>query len=102
MELQMTSKGHLYTCDCGKCGMTLCAHEWASCDPNEERDAMQAGTLRCTECTGRADSRTFADLGTGWYAARYSLPGFLDCTEWSFGKNKRTLAREVREMYGEG
>lgn len=101
MEFQITRKGHLYSCDCGKCGRTLYAHEWASWDPNEERDAMQAGTLRCTECTGQADSSTFIDLGAGWYAARYSMPGYLDCTDWSFGKNKRTLAREVREMYGE-
>lgn len=101
MELQITRKGHLYSCDCTKCGMTLYAHEWATWDPNETRDAMQAGTLRCTECAGTADSRTFVDLGTGWYAARYSMPGYLDCTNWSFGKNKRTLTREVREMHGE-
>lgn len=99
MKLQITRKGRLYSCDCAKCGMTLYAHEWATWDPNETRDAMQAGTLHCTECTGRADSSTFVDLGTGWYAARYSMPGYLDCTNWYYGRNKRALVREVRDAY---
>ena len=98
MELEMTRKGALYTCDCAKCGQTMYAHEWASNDPNGDRDAMQAGTLRCTECSGCADSETFCSAG-GHYAARYSMPGYMDCTEWSYGKNSRKLARDVRDFY---
>jgi hypothetical protein len=100
MQLEMTQKGATYSCDCAKCGCTLFAHEWADIDNNERRDAMQAGTLHCDHCSGLADPETFASLGRQ-YAARYSASGYLDCTDWHFGANKRTLAREVRDMYGD-
>lgn len=32
-------------------------------------------------------------------AARYSMPGCLDCTDWTYGANLRTLRREVRNTY---
>lgn len=100
MELEILIKGKTYSCDCAKCGCTMFTHEWAYPDHNERRDAMQAGTLRCDECaTGHADPDTFASLGDQ-YAARYTMPGFLDCTPWSFGTNKRALIREVRDLYG--
>lgn len=102
MEFQMTQKGATYSADCRKCGCTLFTHEWAYVDHNERRDAMQDGTLRCDQCcTGTTDPDTFHDCGRQ-YAARYSMPGYLDCTDWAFGRNKRLLAREVRDMYGEG
>jgi len=46
------------------------------------------------------DKETFQDLGKQ-YAARYSAPGYMDCTDWSYGSNKRELMREVRDMYGD-
>lgn len=98
MELQVTPKGALYTCDCDKCGATIHAHEWASWDPNEERDAMLRGTLRCPYCGGYADPETFRECKR-YYAARYSADGYLDCTEWHYGRNKRALVREVRDTY---
>jgi len=101
MEFQMTQKGHLYCADCDKCGMTLHSHEWAHMDNNSRRDWMQDGTLSCDDCSGKADPETFHDLGEGWYAARYSAPGYMDCTDWSYGKNKHRLEREVRDMYGD-
>lgn len=103
MQLEVTQKGQLYSCECVKCGATLYAHEWADFDPNERRDAMQAGTLACDQCgIGRADPETFGPVGKRkHYAARYSAPGYLDCTEWTFGTNRRALVREVREMYGD-
>ena len=102
MKLHVAPKGALYTCDCASCGATMYVHEWAHPDPNEARDAMQAGTLRCDECrTGCADPETFADLGRRWYAARYSADGYLDCTDWHYGTNRRALIRETREMYGD-
>jgi hypothetical protein len=77
------------------------AHEWASGDFNEERDAMEAGTLRCVECSGTADPETFGKAARPHYAARYSADGYLDCTEWRYGTNLRALVREVRDMYGD-
>lgn len=101
MELELTRKGALYCADCANCGATLYAHEWATWDNNEARDALKAGTYECDQCaTGRADPETFTDCGRGWYAGRYSMPGYMDCTEWSYGRNRRQLARELRDMYG--
>ncbi len=99
MQLQIIQKGAYYTADCAKCGQTMHAHEWASDDPNGMRDAMQAGTLRCTECPGRANPETFHEHKRH-YAGRYSAPGYMDCTDWSYGTNKRLLARELRQLYG--
>ena len=99
MELELTNKGALYCADCAKCGATLYAHEWAHAYNNDDRDALQAGTYRCDQCGGFADPETFASCGRQ-YAARYSAPGYMDCTEWTFGRNKRQLIREVRDLYG--
>lgn len=102
MQLEVTQKGQLYSCECAKCGATMYVHEWATWDCNADRDAMQAGTLRCSECRiGTADPETFHEHKRKHYAARYSAPGYLDCTEWTFGTNRRALVREVREMYGD-
>jgi len=99
MELQTLKKGALYSCDCAKCGATLYSHEWADIDNNSRRDAMQSGTLQCDCCSiGRADPETFHNCGRQ-YACRYSAPGYLDCTDWSYGKNRRKLEREVRDLY---
>ena len=98
MELETLKKGALYCADCNKCGRTLFSHEWADWDNNERRDAMQAGTLRCDDCSGFADPDTFHDCGRQ-YACRYSAPGYLDCTDWNYGTNLRRLEREVRSMY---
>lgn len=101
MELEITSKGATYCCDCAKCGATMYTHEWAYMDHNERRDAMENGTLRCDECvTGTADPETFRKL-RNQYAGRYSAPGYMDCTDWNFGTNKRELERELRDMYGD-
>lgn len=99
MEIDLTSKGVTYSCECAKCGATLYTHEWADYDHNERRDAMAAGTLRCDQCSGRVDPETFAYAGK-LYAARYSASGYLDCTDWSYDSNKRRLEREVRQLYG--
>lgn len=101
MRIELTRKGALYCADCAKCGATLYSHEWAHGYNNDDRDALADGTYRCGECSGRADPETFMDCGKQ-YAARYSAPGYLDCTEWTFGRNRRDLIREVRSMYGEG
>jgi hypothetical protein len=109
MELFTTQKGALYSCECAKCGATLYSHEWAHVDHNERRDAMENGTLPCDQCNGRADPETFGQCKPGgyniggnlrkWYACRYSAPGYLDCTDWSYGTNRRKLEKEVRDFY---
>ena len=99
MQLYVTRKGAMYTADCAKCGATIYAHEWATGDHNETRDALEDGTARCPDCGGHADAETFAKAPRPMYAARYSMPGYLDCTDWSYGSNRRELVREVRAMY---
>jgi hypothetical protein len=109
MQLQIYQKGALYAVDCSRCGCTNYTHEWTNADHNDRRDAMQAGTLRCDECAhavgerwNAMESRSIKDISLGQqYAGRYSAPGYMDCTSWSYGKNKRVLARELRDMYGE-
>ena len=101
MQLQVLRKGAVYTCECAKCGATLYTHEWAHYDHNDRRDAMQAGTLPCDECfSGHADPGTFGPM-RDMYAARLTMPGYLDSTEWTFGTNLRALVRTMKEMYGE-
>ncbi len=100
MNLYITQKGALYAVDCSRCGCTNYTHEWVNDDHNNRRDAMQDGTLQCDECSSPVDPGTFHDCGRQ-YAARYSAPGYMDCTSWNYGTNKRALLRETREMYGE-
>lgn len=101
MQIELTRKGALYAADCRKCGASLYAHEWAHWNNNEARDMLRDGTYACDQCaTGTADPETFTECGRQ-YAARYSMPGYLDCTDWSFGPNRRVLLREIRDMYGE-
>ena len=99
MDFYITPKGSLYSAVCDKCGRKLFVHEWADCDPNEARDAMQKGALPCPDCNGHADPSTFRHLGLNWYAARYSANGYLDCTEWEFDTNARRLEREIKRQY---
>lgn len=101
MQPMLYQKGRLYCADCAKCGTTSYIHEWTTDAFNEGRDAMQAGTYRCTECGRGNNPETFRDCGCQ-YAARYSAPGYMDCTDWHYGRNKRLLMRELRDMYGEG
>jgi len=92
MKPEITQKGALYSCECNTCGATLFTHEWATYDHNGRRDAMENGTLACDECSrGRADA----------HAARLSMPGYLDCTDWLFGADPDALRAELLEMYGE-
>lgn len=101
MQAEITQKGALYSCECAKCGATLYSHEWATWDHNETRDAMQAGTYRCDQCSiGRADPETFGQVPGAHYAGRLSMPGYLDCTDWTYSRNRRALLRELRDLYG--
>jgi hypothetical protein len=102
MQMQIIKKGALYCADCSKCGQTIYTHEWVNEDHNDFRDALERGEpIACDcGCYAPADASTFQDCGKQ-YAGRYSAPGYLDCTDWSYSRNKRTLARDLRDMYGE-
>lgn len=100
MQLQLVRKGATYSADCSRCGCTVFTHEWANPGHNDWRDAMQNGTLACYQCGHFVDPDTFRELGR-MYACRYTMPGYLDCTEWEYGRNKRTLLRNMRKMYGD-
>ena len=99
MNMYIYDKGATYCADCARCGQSHYTHEWTNDDHNDRRDAMQAGTLRCDECSGTIAPDTFIDCGRQ-YAGRYSAPGYMDCTSWSYNANKRALASELRDMYG--
>ena len=97
MEFQIIRKGRLASCDCAKCGQTNYWHEWV-----HDGQAEDLKTSRCQECGGEMDADTFWESRSrNYYAARFSAPGYMDCTEWDYGKNARKLEREVKDMYGE-
>ena len=100
MEMYIYDKGRVYRADCDKCGMTHYIHEWITDAFNDDRDAMQEGRARCNECSGTLDKDTFIDCGRQ-YAGRYSANGYMDCTDWHYSRNKKELARELRDMYGD-
>lgn len=97
MELFITRKGRLASCDCEKCGQTHYWHEWAS-----DGQADDLKKSRCSECGGKMDAETFWESPSrNYYAGCYSAPGYLDCTDWIYGKNKRNLICELKDMYGD-
>lgn len=104
MQLWISKKGSLYSCDCAKCGMTAYSHEWISDTVlNEQSMWKQQSPLsgpRCPDCGGAFDLSTFRYEGKQ-YAGRYTAPGYMDCTDWSYSPNHKTLAKVLREMYGE-
>jgi DNA-directed RNA polymerase subunit RPC12/RpoP len=99
MQMEILQPGVLYTADCAKCGQTYHAHEWTHNDPNGAREGMQAGTLRCEECGGKVNPETFSEQRRV-YAGRYSAPGYLDATDWSYDTNLRRLKKQLRDLYG--
>jgi NAD-dependent SIR2 family protein deacetylase len=96
MELQIYLKGRLASIDCGKCCRTIYWHEWTNDDGS---DSLK--TCRCPECGGTPDLETYWESRSrNYYAGRYSMPGYMDCTDFEYGKNKRNLERELRNLYG--
>jgi hypothetical protein len=104
MKLEIIKKGRLYGADCTRCGLTHYVHEWATDDFNNQLDYLQNGAsghfqaAACLECSAPLGDVLY--LGRQ-YAGRFSAPGYLDCTEWHYSRNKKTLARELRDMYGD-
>lgn len=97
MEIFIYKKGRLASCECPKCGAIKHWHEWVS-----DGQAEDLKTSHCDECGRELDPETYWESRSrNWYAGRYSAPGYLDCTEFSFSKNKRELERELRDMYGD-
>ena len=97
MELEITQPGRLAQIDCERCGQTHYWHEWV-----HDGGAEDLKDARCEECGRDMDPDTYWESPSrNWYAARYQAPGYMDCTEWNYGKNKRELERETRDMYGD-
>lgn len=97
MECEIYPKGALYACDCQNCGSTTYWHEWVSEGSSDELHAE-----RCAECFKQLsnDPKDVTYCGRQ-YAGRYSAPGYLDCTEWQYSPNKKTLKQELDSIYGE-
>jgi hypothetical protein len=97
MELQTYRKGRLATCECSHCGTTHYWHEWTS---DGQADDLKESC--CNECGRALDPETYWESPSrNWYACRYSAPGYMDCTDYSYGTNRRKLEREVSDMYGD-
>lgn len=97
MELQISQKGRLASIECSKCGMTHYWHEWTS-----DGQAEDLKSSSCNECGRPLDPETYwKSPSRNYYAGRYSAPGYMDCTDWEYGKNKRALIRELKDLYGD-
>lgn len=101
MKLYCYDKGALHSTDCADCGATIFHHEWIG-DYETRPEALRDGSAPCPHCCGgHADPKTFMRHRGLHYVARYSADGYMDCTDWHYGANKRALLREVRDLYGE-
>lgn len=96
MQLYIYPKAELYSASCAHCCARIYAHPamgWTRADLIAE--------VSCPECgSGKADPTTVRYEGKQ-YAGRYSADGYLDATDWHFSANRRTLARELRDLYGD-
>ena len=97
MRAFIYNKGRLASCDCSRCGRTNYWHEWTS-----DGQAEDLKTGHCEDCGYALDSETYWESPSrNYYAGRYSAPGYMDCTDWHYGKNLRQLKRELRDFYGD-
>lgn len=97
MQIEITAKGRLASCDCEKCGSTTSWHEWA--DWGQAEDLK---TATCQECGRSLDPETYWESPKrNYYAGRYNMPGYLDCTYWHYGTNKKKLINKLKDFYGE-
>lgn len=98
LELCIYPKAPTWSAECDKCGATFYAHP----DTGLTESDLRAGTAECPHCaSGHPFPETIRYEGS-LYAGRYSANGYLDCTDWSYGRNLRTLTRELCALYGEG
>lgn len=67
---------------------------------DEETSAEQKAWARSVRdyCEGTPTAFTYRP--NVWYG-RYSAPGYMDCTDYSWSNNRRELERELRSMYGD-
>lgn len=93
----ISPRGVMYIAECNHCGISICAHEFFHFDFDERRHAMEQGTFRCVECS-RGHAYGVQKSARKWYAGWTSMPGYLDCTEPVFGRNRRTVEREIRAL----
>lgn len=101
MRMYIYPKGRTLSGDCAKCRCSTWLHPDTRNDYAHDCAAITQGALRCDHCAdGIIDPETVVDHGN-MYAGRYSANGYMDCTEWSYGHNRRALTRELRDMYGD-
>ena len=98
MELEITRKGTYISADCPSCWQTIDTHEWASWEFNNEAEAIRSHEVCCSWCEHNVELEEHYEH-KAMYAGRYSAPGYLDCTEWSYDTNKRRLEKELRYLY---
>lgn len=96
MKMVTYAKGALYCADCSKCGVTHYAHEWTTDAFNEERDAMEAGTLRCPECGGKIDASTFIKCKRSYAGMIFALVG----RRGDYGL--RYVLSDISKLYAKG
>lgn len=90
MKLYVTRKGALLETDCSACGATILLHQHTQ----EEVGA-------CPDCSTPVERDALCRRSGEWYAGRYAMPGYLDCTPWEYDTNRRRLLRSLREHYGD-
>ena len=96
MTLELVRKGLLAHIGCNRCSAEWHWHEWVS---DGTADSLLCST--CPECGSKPDPATFwCSPSRNYYAGRYFMPGYLDCTEWSFGTNKHRLVKVLKDLYG--
>jgi hypothetical protein len=102
MQAVVYDKAPLYSADCARCGSTLYWHPYTSVGPLSDFKAATGEDARCSQCVaGTIDPETTREMGE-FYAGRYSAPGYLDCTDWSYGEDADALRAELNDLYGDG
>ena len=97
MKLETMPAGTLYELDCPHCLTSNYWHEWI-----DEGQGSELHTEVCTEC-GRPMKADEEDVtrSENMFACRFSAPGYMDCTDWSYGPDRAELEAEVNDMYGD-
>lgn len=95
MEIETIRKGTVYEADCQKCGCTNFWHEWVHGGQGSE-----LAEYPCDQCGHKIGNEPIKHPRKE-YACRYSAPGYLDCTDWNYGTNRRILENDTRAMYGD-
>ena len=97
MKLEVTAAAPTRHVDCPRCCTTIYEHA-----PSSEVSFGEDGGFECPQCGHQVevDPTDIITEDKPQYAARYSAPGYMDCTDWWYGKDLEKLKAEVDEAYG--